>query len=248
MSRPRVLVVRSGEKPFVDPAAEPRVDVDERVTHDIEAVDPRAGSLETRYDLVLFTSRIAVARALEDGAGRGALGRLVERARRGAVGEATADALRASGLPPEIVGSGSSETLLAALPERLDDVRVLLPCGQDASTALASGLTERGARVSRCVVYRKVARPPDPTLPPALLGARFAAFCATSPAAARWLLRSAGPAGTAALRAVPAVVLGDATAAFLRNRGVARAEAPAKPRFSEALALLEALACPPARK
>lgn len=247
MSLPRVLVVRSGEKPFLGAAARPRVDVVERVTHVVEGIDPEAGAIEGPFELVLFTSRIAVVRALED-PWADALRPLAEHARRGAVGEATALALRAAGLPPEIVAGGSAEALLAALPERLDGVRVLLPCGEDASTALPEGLAERGARVTRCVVYRKIPRPPVPALAAELRQARFAAFGATSPAAARWLFQCAGSAGGRALKALPAVALGQATAAFLRSRGVERVEVAAKPRFSDALVLLEALASPPGRK
>jgi uroporphyrinogen-III synthase len=246
VTRPRVLVVRSGEKPFLDAAGEPRVEVVEHVSHDVAPVEPDARRLDGPFDLVLFTSRSAVAHGFEGRSGI-ALRSLVGTARRGAVGVATAAALRAAGLAPEIVAAGSAEALLAALPTRLDGVRVLLPCGEDASPDLPSGLADRGARVSRCVVYRKVERPPDGALTAELLGSGFAAFCATSPAAARWLFRSAGPAGAPALRVIPAVVLGKATGAFLRRGGVDRVEVSSKPRFSEALALLEALACPPAR-
>jgi uroporphyrinogen-III synthase len=247
VSRPRVLVVRSGEKPFLAASPSPRVEVVERVTHDAESIDPEPRSLEGPFDLVLFTSRIAVAQVLE-GPAKAALRALVEPARRGAVGEATAEALRAAGLAPEIVAGGSAGALLAALPMRLDGLRVLLPCGDDAAAALPEGLVGRGAIVSRCVVYRKVARPPDGALRAELLESEFAAFAATSPSAARWLLQSAGPAGAAALRAIPAVALGEATAAFLESRGVRRVTVAARPRFADALALLEALACPAAGK
>jgi uroporphyrinogen-III synthase len=247
VTRPRVLVVRSGEKPFLEAAGQPRVEIVERVTHDVASVEPEARALEGPFDLAVFTSRSAVAHGLEGRSGA-ILRSLAGGAQRGAVGEATAAALRAAGLAPEIVAAGSAEALLAALPARLDGVRVLWPCGEDATPILPDGLADRGARVSRCVVYRKVARPPDRTLTTELLGAGFAAFCATSPAAARWLFRSAGADGAPSLRKIPAVVLGNATGAFLRRRGVERVEITAKPRFAEALLLLEALACPPARQ
>jgi uroporphyrinogen-III synthase len=247
VTRPRVLVVRSGEKPFLAAFPRPRVEVVERVTHDVETIDPEAHSVEGPFDLVLFSSRIAVAQVLE-GPSKAALRALVEPARRGAVGEATAEALRSAGLAPDIVAGGSAEALLEALPRRLDGLRVLLPCGDDASAALPEGLAARGAIVSRCVVYRKVARAPDAALREELLEFGFAAFAATSPAAARWLVQSAGPAAAPALCTIPAVVLGEATAAFLRGRGVERVVVSPRPRFADALALLEALACPAAGK
>jgi uroporphyrinogen-III synthase len=247
VSRPRVLVVRSGEKPFAGAGAESRVEVVERVSHDVEPVAPDPERFAGPFDWVLFTSRIAVVRTLRRDAGA-ALRSVVERARRGAVGESTAHALAAAGVPPEIVGGGSAEALLAALPARLDGVRVLFPCGEDATAALPEGLAARGAIVSRCVVYRKIARPPDAVLAREVLESAFAAFAPTSPAAARWLFECAGPAGMPALRTVPAVVLGESTSAFLRRQGVERVEIAARPRFSDALALLEALACPPSGK
>jgi uroporphyrinogen-III synthase len=247
VSRPRVLVVRSGEKRFVDAGTESRVEVVERVSHDVESIQPDVRTFAEPFDWVLFGSRIAVARTLRGDAGA-ALRGLVERARRGAVGESTAHALAAAGLPPEIVGGGSAEALLAVLPARLDGVRVLLPCGEDGTAALPEGLAGRGAVVSRCVVYRKIARPPDAALGRELLDSAFTAFAPTSPAAARWLFECAGPAGMPAVRTVPAVALGESTAAFLRRHGVERVEIANRPRFSDALALLEALACPPSGK
>ena len=98
--------------------------------------------------------------------------------------------------------------------------------------------------MTRCVVYRKVARPPDPDLAAELVERPFAAFCPTSPSAARWLFDTAGPAGAERLRGTPAAVLGPSTRAFLAERGVARIAVAGDARFASLLGLLETLATP----
>ncbi len=246
MSLPRVLVVRSGEGPFPSSGAGARFDVVERVSHTIETVEPDpavAGS----FGLAVFTSRIAVRRGL-GGAGGEALRRAVEEARIVAVGEATAEALRARGVDPHQVAAGSAQAVLDELPERLDRVRVLLPCGEDASPRLYRVLASRGADVMRCIVYRKISRPPDRDLETEILDQPFRAFCPTSPAAARWLFESAGARGLEVLLATAAVALGASTRAYLQHRGVSRIEVPNRPGFHDALALLSALATSPLGK
>lgn len=241
--RPRALVVRSGARSVLEDAGEVRVEIVERVSHAIEGV----GVVEPAEsaDLVIFTSRVAVAQGL---AGRNGerLRAGFAAARRVAVGEGTAKALRDNGLAAEVVAEGSAEAVLAALPERLEAVRVLLPCGEDASLGLPERLRARGASVTRLVVYRKIANPPDPALAEEILERPFAAFCATSPAAGAWLFDGLGAPALAALRATPAAALGASTRAFLVDRGVERVAVAADARFSSVLRLLEALATPPA--
>lgn len=243
--RPRALVVRSGTRSVLADVDAPqlRIEIVERVSHAIEGVvvaSPAGGA-----DLVIFTSRVAVAQGL---AGRNGerLRAGFAAARRVAVGEGTAAALRDNRLAPEVVAEGSAEAVLAALPGELEGVRVLLPCGEDASRALPDRLRERGASVTRLVVYRKVANPPDPALAAEILERPFAAFCATSPAAGAWLFNGLGVPALEALRATPAAALGASTRAFLADLGVKLVEVAADARFSSVLRLLEALATPPA--
>lgn len=245
MRRPRALVVRSGPRSVLEDAgASPAgVEIVERVSHAIEPVDaaPTAGGA----DVVIFTSRVAVAQAL---AGRGsALRSVIAGARLVAVGAGTAAALREGGLAPEIVAGGSAEAVLATLPASLQGVRVLLPCGADASLALPEGLRQRGASVTRRVVYRKIAHPPDPTLASEILSdPPFAVFCATSPAAAAWLFDGLAVPVLAILRRTPAVALGPSTRAFLSDHGVERVVVAGEATFSAVLRLIEALATPAA--
>lgn len=243
MSLPRVLVVRSGEGPFPSSGGEARLDIVERVSHTVETVDP-GSSVSGSFGLAVFTSRIAVRRGL-GGAGGEALRRAIEASRIVAVGEATAEALRARGIGPHQIAAGSAQAVLDELPERLDRVRVLLPCGEDASPHLYRVLAARGADVTRCIVYRKISRPPDRDLESEILERPFRAFCPTSPAAARWLFESAGERGMGALLSTAAVALGPSTRAYLQDRGVSRIAVPNRPGFRDALGLLAALATSP---
>jgi len=245
--RPRALVVRSGARSVLESEAPASIEILERVSHRIELLEADSSQLAAPADLAVFTSQIAVALGL---AGRGgpALRRCLAAARIVAVGPATAAALRSAGLVPEVIAGGSVESALEVLPERLEGLRVILPCGEDASTALPQALQERGAAVTRWVVYRKVANPPDAALAVEILERPFAAFCATSPAAARWLFEGAGARGLERLRATPAVALGPSTRAFLAERGVARIEVAEEAAFSSALRLLETLATGPPGK
>ena len=244
---PRALVVRSGARSVLESGAPVSIEVLERVSHRIEPLEPDPSVLAGPADLAVFTSQVAVAQGLA-GSGGQALRRCLASARIVAVGPATAAALRSAGLVPEVVAGGSAESVLAVLPDRLEGLRVILPCGEDASAALPHALQERGAIVTRRVVYRKVANPPDASLAAEIVERPFAAFCATSPAAARWLFEGAGARGVERLRATPAVALGPSTRAFLADRGVARIEVAGEAAFSSALRLLETLATGPAGK
>lgn len=238
---PRVLVVRSGTRSVLEDGVPEGIEVVERVSHSVEAVPDAASWPAEPPDLVVFTSRIAVAHAFGEAA-PAELRRRLGRARAAAVGRVTADALRAAGREPEIVADGSAAALLDALPAAMAGTRVLWPCGEDADAALAEELARRGARVERRVVYRKVAAPPDPALARDILARPFAAFAATSPAAVRWLWDGIGDGERARLRGTPAVALGSATRAALAERGISRIEIAATASFGEALRTLAALA------
>ena len=236
---PRVLVVRSGTRSVLEDGPPPDVEVIERVSHTIES----AGSPEPvgEADLAIFTSRVAVAHAL--GAGAAApVRRALGRARFAAVGVSTAAALRDLGIEADTVAGGSAEALLAILPGRLDGLRVLWPCGEDAGGRLADELARRGAKVERRVVYRKIPAPRDAALSREVAERRFAAFAATSPAAFIWLWEGLGEEGRVRLRETPAVALGPSTRAALSERGISRIETAAEASFPEALKMLAALA------
>ena len=247
MSLPRALVVRSGANPFVTFSRSSRVEIVEKSSHSIEALEPDPALLESRADFAIFTSQVAVENLFGDE--RRAL--LFREAMAGgvvvAVGPVTKDALAARGVAVGLVAAGSGESVLERLPEDLSRRRVLLPCGEDASPELPELLRSRGALVDRLLLYRKVARPRDRDLESEILERPFAAFCTTSPSAARWLFAGLGEPATRRLRATPAVVLGRFTRRFLESHGVSRIEVTEEARFTKAVALLEALATGTAR-
>jgi uroporphyrinogen-III synthase len=236
----RVLVVRSGPDPFapVDPA---KLQVVERVSHKVESLEIDHRGIPARADLAVFSSRIAVDRALADPGST--LARCVGSAEQVfAVGSSTEAALRAKGIAKASAGGGSAQALLAALPDRLEGRTVIFPCGADSLAELPEGLRARGARVIPIVLYRKVPNPADPSLAQEILERPFAAFCATAPSAAQWLFEGLGPAAEERLRATPAVVLGMSTLRWLDARGVSRIEVAPEASFPAAALRLEALA------
>jgi uroporphyrinogen-III synthase len=247
MSLPRALVVRSGANPFVSFAPSPLIEIVEKSSHSIEPVEPDNSLLEIPADFAIFTSQVAVERLFSDER-RASLFRA---ATAGgvvvAVGPVTGEALAARQVAVNFVAAGSGESVAERLPRDLSGRRVLLPCGEDASPELPERLRSRGARVARMVLYRKVARPRDVGLEHEILEKPFAAFCTTSPSAARWLFEGLGDPATRRLQATPAVVLGRFTRRFLESHGVARIEVTEEARFAEAVALLETLATAPAR-
>ncbi len=237
-------MVRSGPQPF--PAGS-SVEVVERVSHRIEPVAPLLAEIPEEPDMAVFTSRVAVEQALE-GALAARIRRCVGRKGVVAVGPATDAALRAAGIVPSLAAAGSAASVLEGLPGRLDGIVVLLPRGEDAAPELPDGLRERGARVHRVVVYRKVPNAPDAGLGEEIQARPFSAFCATSPAAARWLFAPLESGSVARLRATPAVALGPATRRCLESLGVKRVTVAPTARFAAALRLLETLASAAAGK
>jgi uroporphyrinogen III methyltransferase/synthase len=247
VSLPRALAVRSGANPFLSLAQSTRIEILEKSSHSIEGLEPDDTVLEVPSEFAVFTSQVAV-ETLFGNPRRAALFRAATAGGRVvAVGAATQAALSEKGLAADIVAGGSGESILERLPENLSGRRFLLPCGEDATPELPERLGSRGAHVARLVLYRKIPKPRDRGLEIEILERPFAAFCTTSPSAARWLFEGLGEAATRRLQATPAVVLGRFTRRFLESHGVSRIEVTEEARFSEAVALLETLATAAAR-
>jgi len=78
-----------------------------------------------------------------------------------AIGESTADALRAAGYPVDVVpGTYSSSGLVDALEQRVEGERVEVARSDHGSAVLIEGLFAAGAYVHESVLYRLV-RPPN---------------------------------------------------------------------------------------
>jgi uroporphyrinogen III methyltransferase/synthase len=158
------------------------------------------------------------------------------------VGEATADAVRAWGITPDLTPSGqqSSEGLLADWPEFEEGFgapdRVLAPRADIATDTLIAGLTERGWQVDDVTAYRTVrAAPPPAEIREAIKTGGFDAVLFTSSSTVRNLVGIAGKPHTSSVIAV----IGPQTAAAAEELGLrvdVRAESPSVAALAAALA------------
>ncbi|WP_020520569.1 bifunctional uroporphyrinogen-III C-methyltransferase/uroporphyrinogen-III synthase [Catelliglobosispora koreensis] len=157
------------------------------------------GLVDGRYAWAIFTSANAVRAVWEKFAEHGLDARHFGGVKIACIGEATADAVRAFGIQPELVPSGdqSSEGLLAEFApydEIFDPVgRILLPRADIATETLAAGLTERGWEVDDVTAYRTVrAAPPPEEIRNAIKSGGFDAVLFTSSSTVRNLVGIAG--------------------------------------------------------
>jgi uroporphyrinogen III methyltransferase/synthase len=200
------------------------------------------GLVTGRYEWIVFTSTNAVRAVREKFEDYGLDARAFAGVKIACVGDATADAVRAFGIRPELVPSGeqSSEGLLADFPP-YDDVldpidRVLLPRADIATETLAAGLRERGWEIDDLTAYRTVrAAPPAAEIRDAIKSGGFQAVCFTSSSTVRNLV---GIAGKPHARTVVACI-GPQTAATAREFGL---RVDVQPESATVPALVDALA------
>ncbi|HEY3763567.1 MAG TPA: uroporphyrinogen-III C-methyltransferase [Gaiellales bacterium] len=129
-----------------------------------------------------------------------------------AIGPATAAALAARGVVPDLVPAEAvSEALLAALGD-VAGQRVLVATAAGARAVLSDGLRAGGAEVDVVHLYRTV---PEPVDAAAVRGADLVTF--TSSSTVSGLAAALGDGGLAGLRALS---IGPVTSATLREHGV----------------------------
>jgi uroporphyrinogen III methyltransferase / synthase len=206
------------------------------------------GLVTGRYEWIVFTSTNAVRAVREKFEEYGLDARAFAGVKIACVGEATADAVRAYGIHPELVPSGeqSSDGLLADFPpydEVLDPIdRVLLPRADIATETLAAGLRDRGWEIDDVTAYRTVrAAPPAAEIRDAIKSGGFQAVCFTSSSTVRNLV---GIAGKPHARTVVACI-GPQTAATAREFGL---RVDVQPDSATVPALVDALAAYAAAK
>jgi len=200
------------------------------------------GLVTGRYEWIVFTSTNAVKAVREKFEEFGLDARAFAGVKIACVGEATADAVRAFGIRPELLPSGeqSSEGLLVDFPpydEVLDPIdRVLLPRADIATETLAEGLRQRGWEIDDVTAYRTVrAAPPAAEIRDAIKSGGFQAVCFTSSSTVRNLV---GIAGKPHARTVVACI-GPQTAATAREFGL---RVDVQPETANVAALIDALA------
>ena len=185
------------------------------------------------FDWIVFTSANGVAFFAEmfrelHGADAGPIPRV------GAIGPATADAVRAAGYAPEVVSAESTgEGLARAIGGRLEaGVRVLLVRPEAARPALERMLAAAGALVKAVAFYRNVASAEVEELRTAIREARFDAVLLSSPSTLDRLVEGSGgeaAALLAALRRTRIVAIGPVTADAVVRRGLSVAAVASSP-------------------
>ena len=204
----------------------------------VPAADPRllerAAAELFMYDWVVFTSSNAVEAFLP------LAGPLPTALKTAAVGPATAEALRARGVEPDLTASrADAEGLAAELAPQVTGKRVLLPQAADARPALLAGLTAAGAEAVAVVAYDK-RLPPDSLRRAAELFATppigWVTF--TSPRIVRHFAELFGVDWKRRRGELRAASIGPVTSAELRRRGVepaAEARSPGDREMVEAV-------------
>lgn len=149
---------------------------------ELEALRETASS----YDWVVFTSRNGVEAVAE------VVGSAPEGVAVAVVGDKTAEAARAAGWTPTLVGEGTGEELGRALLSRLDGpVRILLPTTSRAPDTLPTLLRGAGHRVDRIAAYRTGLAGPDPAVcRDPIEGGEVGVVTFTSPSAVDGLVRA----------------------------------------------------------
>src|SRR6266536_3273 len=217
------------------------------------------GLVTGRYEWIVFTSTNAVRAVWEKFGEHGLDARHFGGVKIACIGEATADAVRAFGIQPELIPTGeqSSEGLLAEFSphdEILDPVgRILLSRDATTTETLAAGLTERGWEVDDVTAYRTVrAAPPPAEIRDAIKSGGFDAVLFTSSSTVRNLVGIAGKPHTRTVVAVIGPKTADTAVEFGLRVDVQPPHASV-PDLVEALALYavelrEKLAAMPAKQ
>ncbi|WP_175935696.1 uroporphyrinogen-III synthase [Corynebacterium sp. Marseille-P4321] len=182
------------------------------------------GIVEGRYQWVLFTSVNAVNAVWDKFEELGLDARSFAGVHLGAVGQKTADAIKALGMQAELVPHRTKQNaagLAEAFPEYVEDIdpvgRVLLPRADLGSDVLVDGLVQKGWEVDDVVAYRTVrAAPPAPETRDMIKTGGFDAVCFTSPSTVKNLV---GIAGKPHARTIIACI-GPVTAQEAREQGL----------------------------
>jgi uroporphyrinogen-III synthase len=157
---------------------------------DLAALDAAVLALAAgEYAWVGFTSVNALAAVLDRTAHLDISPAVPADTRVAAVGPTTAAALRAAGIPVDLVpeNGGSAATLGAIWPAAHEGESVLLPQSEIASPALRDALHAKDYRVDAVIAYRTLPKTLPETVTADLASGAFDAVLLTSPSTARAL-------------------------------------------------------------
>jgi uroporphyrinogen-III synthase len=138
-----------------------------------------------------------------------------------AVGPATALALEAYGLAPDLVPDRAAGRHLASALGDVNGARILLPRSDIALRDLPESLRDRGAIVTEVVVYATQPTEPDPAVLERVLNGELDAATFFSPSALDGFAAQVSPRTVAdVLKDVIVVCVGETTAQAARRRGI----------------------------
>jgi uroporphyrinogen-III synthase len=191
----------------------------------------RAAAEAGSYDWIVFTSANAVEAFLP------LVGPLPDSVRIGAVGPATAEALRGFGIDPHLTArKAEAEGLAAELASQVTGKRVLFPQAADARPTLMEGLREAGAEAVAVVAYDKRLPPETPARAAALFASSIGWVTFTSPRIVRHFVELFGADWERRKGELRAVSIGPVTSAELRRFGVEPAAEAERPGDEEMVA------------
>jgi uroporphyrinogen III methyltransferase / synthase len=122
---------------------------------------PLREGVGSRWDWIVFTSANGVDAFFDALSAIDGDARSLHTTRIGAVGEATAEALRTRGVRPDFVPSKATGDVLAQEIEGVRGARVLLPVSNLTDTRLGDALRKRGALIEQLAAYETVSQPLD---------------------------------------------------------------------------------------
>lgn len=157
---------------------------------DVGALDSAVIGLSAgEYSWVGFTSVNAVSAILDRAAHLALTPAIPADTRVGAVGPATAAALRAAGFPVDLMPEhgGSASALTTIWPAAHAGESVLLPQSEIAGSVLADGLQAKGFRVDAVTAYRTLPEPLPASVTADLTAGAYEAVLLTSPSTVRSL-------------------------------------------------------------
>jgi uroporphyrinogen-III synthase len=210
-----------------------------RPPENLKPLDAAIGALHS-YDWLIFTSSNTV-RALAERAS--APLSISSHTKIAAVGESTADALRAAALPVSFVPKNYvAESLIAGLRENWSGKRVLLARAAVARDVIPDALRSAGATVDVIDAYRNVLPEDAPEKLRAALAQKLDAATFTSSSSVTHLAEAAAKAGIPfPLAQIPAVSIGPVTSQTLRDQNWPPAIEAAPHDISGLLAAVEKL-------
>ena len=187
---------------------------------DLVPLDAALATLDS-YDWLVFTSANATTAFLDRLMAKHGDSNRPRHVRIGAVGNATAAALRAAGWEPDRIPTTQTAAALAAALGAVAGCRILFPASAIARPTLPDDLRARGAHVTVVTAYRTIAAPPEQTaaITAQLRAGAIDAITFTSPSTVQGFLPLL--AGLPTDTPLPAIIcIGPVTTAAIRDAGL----------------------------